>query len=65
VLGIGFGIAGAYAARSTAEEFYDLGAGRPVNPVFETIRDIYTGRAWESFEQYMTMARWGPYARPW
>ena len=61
VLGIGFGIAGGIAARSTAEEVYDLGAGRPVNPVFETIRDIYTGRAWESFEQYMTMSRWGPY----
>jgi hypothetical protein len=65
VLGIGFGIAGGLAARGAAEEVYDMSTGRPVNPLFQTIRDIYSGRAWESFKQYMFMARYGPYgARP-
>jgi hypothetical protein len=43
VFGIGFGIGGAVAARSTAEEVYDLASGRPVDPLLETFRDIYLG----------------------
>lgn len=61
VLGIGFGIAGGLAARGGAEEVYDLATGRPVNPLFQTFRDIYSGRAWESFQQYMFLMRYGPY----